>query len=108
VLREDGHQYQLGERVAHRVAVVERHRVGSGGHRILEVHSVGRPVGGRAILDFTSVLNVQATSLAVSGWPSDHLAPETRWKVHVRPSEDDCHDLAKYGTMLLWASYSPR
>ena len=34
------------------------------------------------------VSNVNATSFAVSGSPSDHVASGVVWKVHVSPSED--------------------
>ena len=37
---------------------------------------------------FRIVLNVNATSSAVRGSPSDHVASGVVWKVHVSPSED--------------------
>src|SRR5438105_944779 len=47
------------------------------------------PVGPFAY--FRIVLNVQATSVASSGWPSDHFAPSMMWNVVVRPSGACCH-----------------
>ena len=52
-----------------------------------------------AVLAASSViilLNVQAASSAVTGWPSDHLAARIL-KVHVSPSSDVVHDSARSG-----------
>ena len=40
------------------------------------------------------VFAVQATSSDVSGLPSDHLPPDSRWYVQVLPSDETSHDLA--------------
>ena len=44
------------------------------------------------------VLRVQATSAAVSGLPSDHLAFGRVWNVQVFPSGLSCQLVAKSGT----------
>jgi hypothetical protein len=54
--------------------------------------------------NFTIVDSSQAMSLAVSGWPSDHLELGTVWKVQVRPSADCCQLWAKYGLKSKLAS----
>ena len=46
------------------------------------------------------VLTVQATSAAVSGFPSDHFAFGARWNVQVRPSGEVCQLVAKFGMNL--------
>jgi len=43
----------------------------------------------------TSVLIVNAASAAVSGFPSDHFAPGRVWNVHVFPSAEVSHFVAK-------------
>src|SRR3954447_17774484 len=43
-------------------------------------------------------LTVNATSLAVNGWPSCHLTPGWRWNVHFRPSGLMSHESARSGT----------
>src|SRR3954452_9631303 len=56
----------------------------------------------------TSVLIVQAASSAVSGLPSDHFEPETVWNVHVRPSFEVSHFVAKSGANCRSLSYWTR
>jgi hypothetical protein len=53
------------------------------------------PVGPSAY--FLIMSNVKTTSSAVSGSPSDHVAPGTVWNVTVRPSSDRSQLLAKLG-----------
>jgi hypothetical protein len=59
--------------------------------------------------NFKMVLNVQATSAAVSGLPSDHLAFGWVWNVQVRPSALCCQPRAKSDTNcsfgLYWTRY---
>ncbi len=54
---------------------------------------------------FITSLIVHATSAAVSGFPSDHLACGPVWKVQVRPSEEVDQLVAKSGTIRSLASY---
>jgi hypothetical protein len=54
------------------------------------------------------MLIVKAASFAVSGCPSDHLAPGTVWKVHVFPSGEVSHFVANEGIMFRPASYSTK
>src|SRR2546423_7780190 len=56
----------------------------------------------------TSVLIVQAASAAVSGCPSDHLAPERVWNVQVFPSFETPHLVAKSGANFSCLSYWTR
>ena len=51
-----------------------------------------------------TVLNVNAASAEVSGFPSDHVAFEGRWNVQVKPSELVSQLFAQNGTMWLWLS----
>src|SRR5262249_60181799 len=59
--------------------------------------------------NFRMVLNVQAASAAVSGFPSDHLAPGCVWNVQVRPSALSVQLRAKSGANcsfgLYWTRY---
>src|SRR5512142_3012984 len=61
------------------------------------------------LANFRMVLNVQAASAAVSGFPSDHLAFGWVWNVQVRPSALSCQLRAKSGTnwsfWLYWTRY---
>ena len=56
----------------------------------------------------TSVLIVHAASEAVSGFPSDHLAPGRVWKVHVFPSVETCQLVAKSAVKWRLRSYWTR
>ena len=54
------------------------------------------------------VLYVQAASAAVSGLPSDHLAPAWVWNVQTRPPSLCCQLRAKSGTNCRLLLYCTR
>ncbi len=57
--------------------------------------ATSEPFAVAAILFVMIVLNVQAASLAVIGWPSDHFSPEWILNVQVSLSGEVVHESAR-------------